>query len=174
MVALIQGEDSLHKLFAGITEHCFQSELGVADPPLIGYVTDLLVRFTRTEAVYKVRNVRGRPLREVADLFAEAQTREAGPRREVFRHIGDFILFWTGVYPESLAPGQSRETSDVLFDFSQQGKRAYSIAGTFDAAPYAEEAPVLQRLSREFELCSLGLSYVRKEWEAECNSRPSD
>ena len=39
------------------------------------------------------------------------------------------------------------------------------LASHFDDEPYQEEAPVLRLLSEEFELCSVGLSHVRKEWE---------
>jgi hypothetical protein len=86
-------------------------------------------------------------------------------RREVHRHIGDFTLFWTGVYPEALNRLQSVMTKDHFIDYCEQGKRAYYIASTFADDPYRDEAPVLRRLSDEFELCAYGLSQVRREWE---------
>ena len=47
-----------------------------------------------------MRSVRGQRLVAVADMLAEAQHREGPARQQVHRHIGDFTLFWTGVYPE--------------------------------------------------------------------------
>ena len=48
-----------------------------------------------------------------------------------------------------------------------QGKRSYYLASTFDEKPYDREAPILRRLSEEFELCTFGLSRVRHLWEQE-------
>ena len=54
---------------------------------------------------------------------------------------------------------------DHFIDYCNQGKRSYFIASTFEDDPYREEAPVLRRLSEQFELCAYGLNQVRKEWE---------
>ena len=54
---------TLNRYFAGIAEYVFQSQLGVVDPPLVDYVSELLMRFVRSESVHKVRNLTGRPLR---------------------------------------------------------------------------------------------------------------
>ena len=37
-------------------------------------------------------------------MMVEAEARIGDARREVHRHIGDFTLFWTGIYPEALGP----------------------------------------------------------------------
>ena len=81
------------------------------------------------------------------------------------RHIGDFTLFWAGVYPETLRRLQSASKSDQLVDYCQQGKRSYRIASTIAADEDTEDNAVLSRLSREFELCAYGLREVRREWE---------
>jgi hypothetical protein len=54
---------------------------------------------------------------------------------------------------------------DHLIDYPTQGKRSYYIASTFEGDPYRDEAPVLRRLSQEFELYAYGLHQVRREWE---------
>ena len=43
---------ALRRYFAGVTEFAFETRLGVADPPLVDYLSDLLTRFIRTDAVY--------------------------------------------------------------------------------------------------------------------------
>jgi hypothetical protein len=98
-------------------------------------------------------------------MVVEAETLPDGgrTRREYFRHIGDFTLFWTGVYPEAVSTARRRGDPDGVLNFTAQGKRAYRIAG--EDARFAEEAPVLRRLSDEFELCAVGLREVRHEWE---------
>lgn len=165
MVAVVRDGESLRRMFAGYTEQTFEVELGIADPPLVDYLADLLSRFVRWEAIFRLRDTVGRRLEEVAEMMLEAEQRQGQPRREVYRHIGDFTLFWTGVYPEALSRLQEASHKDHLLDYTQQGKRSYFIASTFEDDPYRDEAPVLRRLSEEFELCSVGLRRVRQEWE---------
>jgi hypothetical protein len=152
----------LHKLFRGLTESTFMTELGIGDPRLVGYVAGLLARFVPSEAVWRLRDGQGRRLAEVTAMIAAAEAADDDDRRrDCHRHVGDFTLFWTGVYPEALGRLQSSRTPDHLIDFQQQGKRSYYLASTYEG----DEAPVLRRLSAEFELCAFGLSRVRREWE---------
>src|SRR3990172_5838190 len=165
MKPVVADAESLRRLFAATTEHTFQVDLGVADPPLIEYVVDLVVRFVRMDAIFQLRDAVGRRLEEVAEMLLEAEHRQCGPRREIYRHIGDFALFWSGVYPEALARLQAADGRDHLIDYFEQGKRSYYIASTYDEEPYLTQAPVLRRLSEEFELCTYGLNRVRRIWE---------
>src|SRR5262245_48093238 len=165
MVAVVGKPEALRDMFAALTEHTFQVDLGIADTRLTDYLTDLLIRFSRCDALYRFRSVIGRRLEDIAGMMFEAERRQGKPRREIHRHIGDFALFWTGVYPEALSRLQSPDSRDHLLDYLEQGKRSYMIASSFEEEPYQEEAPLLRRLSVEFELCSVGLNQVRKEWE---------
>ena len=157
----------LRRLFAGLAEQTFLTTLGVGDPQVVDYLAALLSRFIHMDAIYRLRNVRGERLEEVADMMleAEAMPPEGRTRREVHRHIGDFTLFWTGVYPETLKHLRTVFSKDHFIDYCEQGKRSYYIASTFEDEPYREEAPVLRRLSDEFELVAYGLNQVRREWE---------
>jgi hypothetical protein len=155
----------LYQFFSGMTEYVFQTRLGVADPPLVEYISAMLTRFIHTDAIYKVRNLSGRRLEEVASMVAEAEARAGDARREVHRHIGDFALFWTGVYPEFLRRMEREGRSDQLLDYRQQGKRAYYIASTIQNDENRGENELLERLSHEFELCAYGLGELRREWE---------
>jgi hypothetical protein len=157
----------LRRFFAGFTEQTFIKTLGVGDPRLVDYLSELLSRFLHVDAIYRLRNSQGRRLEEVAEMIIEAEglPPEGRTRREVHRHIGDFTLFWTGVYPEFVNRLRSALSKDHFIDYCAQGKRSYYIASTFADDPYREEAPVLRRLSEEFELCAYGLNQVRREWE---------
>ena len=157
----------LRRLFAGVTEQTFQSRFGLADPPLIDYLSALLSRFVHVDAIHALRNAVGERLEYVADMVFEVTQLPAEGRttREVHRHIGDFTLFWTGVYPEALARMRSKHCKDYFVDYCSQGKRSYFLASQFEDDPYREESAVLRRLSHEFELCAYGLHEVRREWE---------
>jgi hypothetical protein len=165
MVAVVAKPELLRDMFTALTEHAFQVDLGIADTRLTDYLADMLLRFIRFDSIFRFRSTVGRRLEDVAEMIFEAEQRQGKPRREIYRHIGDFTLFWTGVYPEALSHLQSPDRKDHLLDYLEQGKRSYLIASEYDDAPYQDEAPILRRLSVEFELCSVGLQQVRKEWE---------
>ena len=152
----------LHRMFRGLTEQTFEAELGIADPPLVGYVAGLLVRFVPSHPPSMLRDEAGRRLVDVAAMLAEAvASGEDDRRRECHRQIGDFALFWTGVYPESVPRLRDAMAADALIDYQAQGKRSYYLASTY----HGDDAAVLRRLSVEFDLCAFGLSRVRREWE---------
>jgi hypothetical protein len=162
----------LQRFFAGLTESAFQTRLGVADPPLLEYISDLLVRFVHCDTIYRVRNLTGSRLDQVADMLAEAEARIGQSKREVHRHIGDFTLFWSGLFPEALRRMRSPTRKDALVDYCQRGKRSYYIASTIRQRDDDEQCDVLERLSHDFELCVYGLGEVRREWERRDDSAP--
>jgi len=163
---------TLRRFFAGLAESTFQTQLGVADPPLTDYVAELMVRFVRSDAVYRVRDLAGRRMDDLADMLIEADHRIGEAKREVHRHVGDFALFWTGVYPEALERRGGKLKKDSLLNYTEQGKRAYYIASTIPADETAPRAEVLQRLSEQFELCAYGLQELRRELEARDDDSP--
>ncbi|MDR3635064.1 MAG: hypothetical protein P4L84_14765 [Isosphaeraceae bacterium] len=148
------------------------ADLGIGDPKLVGYVANLLACFVPSQTVWRLRDAEGRRLSEVAAMIAEAESAaDDQRRRECHRHVGDYTLFWTGVYPEALGRLKSTLSADHLIDYQQQGKRSYYVASTLEDG---DEAPVLRRLSCEFELCAFGLSRVRREWERLETEPPPD
>jgi hypothetical protein len=161
-----------HRYFTGLAEAAFQGRLGVADPPLVEYIARLLVRFVHIDALYRIRDLVGRRLDEVVEMVGEAEQRVGNARREVHRQIGDFSLFWTGIYPETLKRLHSVERKDHFVDYCQQGKRSYYIASTYRDGEYADESSVLERISQQFELCAYGLNEIRRQWEQEAEESP--
>ena len=160
-------DQTVRKYFSGLAESTFVGEMGVADPPLIDYVSDLLVRFIRSDVVHRLRGVTGRPMLSVTEMVAEATERIGSARHDLHRHIGDFTLFWAGVYPEALRGGATPE-GDPFIDYCREGKRAYHLASQLAAhsIELAQPEPeLLERLSSCFELCCYGLREVRRHWE---------
>ena len=158
----------LRRLFTGLVEHAFCAEVGMCDPTLTDYVTDLLVSFTHIDRLNAIRHASGKRLEQVAAMLAVAsEEHPATPverDRVMYRHIGDYTLFWAGVYPEQLKL-VTRDPSDVMLDYVSQGKRSYAIvshlAGENDAPP----SSLFRHLSEDFEFCLYGLGLVRRGWE---------
>ncbi|TWT41705.1 hypothetical protein RAS1_28260 [Phycisphaerae bacterium RAS1] len=160
-------EHPLRRLLAGLVENTFTAEVGICDPAVTEYVSGLLVDFVHVDRIFRLRTVDGEAIRDLSRMEAEAhlvggadQSRRA---RLVNRYIGDFTLFWTGVYPEALRPRCSG--ADRLREYLLQGKRSYTIAS--ELTPQGEHPPaeLLRALSDEFEFCVHGLQLVRGELE---------
>ena len=123
------------------------AELGIGDPGLVGYVADLLARFVPSQDVWQVRDAQGRRLTEVAAMVAEAEaSADADRRRECHRHVGDFTLFWTGVYPEALGKLRAADSADHLVNYQAQGKRSYYLASTLGDDEAAGPPPPERRV----------------------------
>lgn len=175
MAREIPEDHPLHRLFRGLTETTFLDELGIGDPRLVGYVSGLLARFVSSSGVWAIHDANGRQVRGVTAMIAEAEAAvDPDRRRECHRHVGDFTLYFTGVFPEAIGAlqGKGRAGAEPLIRFQEQGKRSYRLAGT--AKVDDDQAAVLLRLSDQFELCAFGLSKVRREWERLDPPPPSD
>jgi hypothetical protein len=159
----------LRDLFQALVEHTFQRELGLREPALAGYVGNILVDFVHRDQIYRLRDTAGRPIEEVAEMLVQGDVQlEATSfeqERAVHKHIGDFTLFWTGVYPEMLRFARAATRKDHLVDYVQQGRRSYGLASTFTYPPHDQEAPILKRLSDDFEICMVGLNMVRRQMD---------
>ena len=157
----------LEQFFSGWTEFVFQTELGLADPPLTDYLSRLLLRFTRTDSLYWMSEKSERLSCEVAQMARYASSREGSERRAIHRRIGDLTLFWSGVCPQGL----QRENALMANhrQVRQIGKSAYRIASMLRAEQEEQEAPgeVLERLSELFEVCAEGLREVQRQWRSE-------
>jgi len=163
---------SVHPLrtwFSGLVESVFNVEVGVADPSLVDYLVDLLTDFVSMERINILHDGSGRKVEDVAEMITEAEARlSPGPfnrRLAVHRHIGDFTLFWTGLYPEQLRNLRRRAERDALLSYFEQGKRSYAIASDLAVPTDKPPACLLRTLSDEFERCVYGLGLVRKAWQ---------
>ncbi len=172
MPAPISDQHSLRKLFVILTEKNFYERLGWPDVHVIKYISDLLVDFIHMENVYKLKSASGKQFKEVAQMLLEGENQSiAGSKereREIHRHIGDYTLFMMGIFPEYL---RRLKTSvlishpDVLMDYVKVGKRSYRIVSEFSSGSFREIAPLFRKLSEHFELCVMGLAYIRHDMD---------
>lgn len=164
----IRPDHPLRRLFAGLVEHTFFTEVGMCDPSLSVYLADLLVTFTHVDRLNAIRNAQGKRLDQIAAMLAvladDPPATAAERDRRLYRHIGDYTLFWAGVYPEQLRR-VSRDRSDVLLDYVSQGKRSYAIVSELAGEDDAPPSSLFRHLSEDFEYCLYGLGLVRRGWE---------
>ncbi len=161
----IRDDHPLKRLFTGLVEHAFQTELGICDPALADYVSDLLVDFVRIDEMVIANEATGKPVSEIAEMIARFEGSESitDTTRDpyIHRRIGDYTLFWTGVYPEGVRRSTKATWSDRVSDYVTFGKRSYAIASELTPPDVDPPSRILRRLSEDFETCACGLGIVR-------------
>ena len=164
----IAKDHPLRRLFAGQVEQVFCAEVGMCDPRLTDYMVDPLVDFTRMDRLVVLRNAAEKTLEQVAVQLMLHETQRPLNEQErdctVYRHIGDYSLFWAGMYPEHLRAA-SRKSTDLFLNYVAQGKKSYAIVSEMAGDSYVPPPVLFRNLSDEFETCLHGLGLVRKSWE---------
>ncbi len=141
------------------------------DAEMAAYVGDLLIDFVHADNLYRIRNSRGKRLEEVGEMLLESNPLLGAPsferEREVRKHIGDYTLFLTGMFPEYVATLPRRGLRlDSLIDYVKAGKESYRIVAAFDQFEYRHAARLFSRLAERFEYCVYGLNRLKGDLEA--------
>ncbi|HUX43270.1 MAG TPA: hypothetical protein VMV57_00835 [Terracidiphilus sp.] len=159
----------LEPFFQQAVRNSYEGKLGLHDPEVTGYVARLLCEFSEAENLYRVRDAMGRPVKELEAMLEAADPINGSAlsfdaERSVRKHIGDYALFVSGMYPEAIAPGRRhRGPHASLGELIHVGKESYFIVSQFNLFEYEQEAPLFARLSDWFERCILGLTLVRED-----------
>jgi hypothetical protein len=102
----ISREHPLRQLFGELVQRHFFRGVQLYDPDVAEYVTGILTDFTHVGNLYRIRNARGRRIEEVAEMLVESNpllgASSFDREREVRKHVGDFTLFFTGLFPEAV------------------------------------------------------------------------
>lgn len=157
----------LYLLFRELVQDSLAKEApGRAMDDVEAYVTDLLFQFLRTDRVYAIKDQAGRGLTSVYEMLAEGDVRLNADtferEREVHKHIGDYILFWSGVNPDYLRRLKLDNGRDLVCDYSLQGRQSYHVVSTFDYRPYDQEAPTFRKMSDGFDDLAAALGRIRR------------
>jgi len=162
--------ESLRQLFSGTVQHVFYVDMGIADPRCTDYLADMLSKLIHVDDFYPFRDATGRRIRNLAEMVTDADlgddVSDWQRQRTVHQHIGDFALFWTGVFPEGLRKLARIGVANRLNDYLEQGKRSYAIASELASQQDNPPSRVLKRLSDDFEFFMYGLNLCRQEWGA--------
>jgi hypothetical protein len=166
-----RGEHSLRQFFENLVWRHFTEDVRLEEPSITQYVSDLLSSFAHIKNLYQIRNAYGKQLDDVGEMLVESnpvlEATSFDRERAVRKHVGDYTLFMTGLFPESVAKSNQakRRRLDAYIDFVQAGKESYAIVSSFDQFEYRREAPLFRRLSENFELCVVGLNLVKQDLE---------
>ena len=166
---MIPESHPLRQLFFELVEHHYDDDVGLHDSAVHSYVAAMLTEFCRVDQLYKVRDAAGRPLHDVGEMLLESDP-VYGPapsfdrERQVRKHIGDYALFFAGMFPESINRWRLRRARlEGFIDFVKAGKESYYIVSQFDQFEYTRVAPLFKQLSEDFERCVYGLNMVKND-----------
>jgi hypothetical protein len=166
---MIPESHPLQRLFQDLVGRHYAEEIGIRDPQIVAYVSHLLAEFCDAEQLFKICDAANRPLEDLGEMLLEADP-VYGPatsfdrERQVRKHIGDYALFFAGMFPESLNRFRlRRQRLENLIEWVRAGKESYYIVSKFEHFEYAKVAPLFASLSRNFESCVYGLNMVKNE-----------
>jgi hypothetical protein len=104
----------------------------------------ILCEFISAENLYKIRDVSGKCLEDIADMLLEGNVllNASSFEREfqVHKHIGDYTLFMLSMFPSSLVTKKGKEfilgkivipDASLSEHYMLQGQRSYRIAAEF-------------------------------------------
>jgi hypothetical protein len=159
----------LQQLFEDLVGQHYADEVGIRDPQVVGYVSNLLAEFCESEQLFKIKDAYNRPLTDVGEMLLESNP-VYGPaasfdrERQVRKHIGDYTLFFAGMFPESINHFRlRRQRLENFVDWVKAGKESYYIVSKFEHFEYAKVAPLFAILSQNFEGCVYGLNMVKND-----------
>jgi hypothetical protein len=166
---MVSESHPLQQLFLELVGRHYAEEIGIRNPQIVGYVAHLLAEFCDVEQLFKIRNAAGRNLADVGEMLLESDP-VYGPapsfdhERQVRKHIGDYTLFFTGMFPESINHFRLRRNRMENFvDWMKAGKESYYIVSKFEFFEYTKVAPLFASLSQNFEQCVYGLNLVKND-----------
>ena len=138
----------------------------------------ILCEFIHTDNLYRIRDVSGRSLEDMADLLAEGNVllnaRSFEREFQVHKHIGDYTLFMLGMFPTTLTMRRGKEFilgrlvvpgASLSDQYMLQGRRSYKIASEFT------HGDLFLELSSNFPLYKNILELVRIYLETEDTKR---
>ena len=166
---MIPESHPLQKLFIELVGRHYAEEIGIRDPQIVNYVAHLMTEFCEVEQLFKIRDAAGQALTDVGLMLMESDP-VFGPapsfdrERQVRKHIGDYTLFFAGMFPESINHFRLRRNRlENFVDWMKAGKESYYIVSKFEHFEYMKVAPLFASLSSHFEQCVYGLNRVKSD-----------
>ncbi len=145
--------------FGLLTEDAFP-KAGVHYPEIAAYAAGMLTEYVRAERMFNPlwRADREAETENLIDMVKHANSQSGFLRAVAARHVGDFTMLMSGVFPDNL---EARGISPDFYAF--QGKNAYSAASVYYKRRMRDFGLLLSGMADYFEKCVDGLNRIRKE-----------
>lgn len=129
------------------------------------YLANMLATFVQTSRLYKIEKNDEDKYRYIVDMIEEIQRSDSVRRFYIYCHIGNYTLFFIGMFSEYIEHKfkykKTLVDSRYYVDF---GKTYFGLASEHDMARRHELDDTLHSLSEGFEIITKLLQYMRKEY----------
>lgn len=129
------------------------------------YLANMLSMFAQTARLDKIEKDDAEQCRYIIDMIKESQRADNARRFYIYCYIGNYTLFFTGMFPEYLE--HQFKYKKTLIDsryYIDFGKTYFGLASEHEMARQHELDETLYSLSEGFEVIAKLLQYMRKEY----------
>lgn len=143
---------------AEVSEHCYfyivvrhvLRRAGIDDRRLADYVAEMLATFLREEHASALRDDEGKPMRYVFEMLAAMREADDRTRFCIHAHLGNHLLFVTGLFPQHIRRQRDRRGAPDLGYYEGMGRSSYRAASDHRLAPAYDLDGVLGDLAEAF------------------------
>ncbi|MCH8274991.1 MAG: hypothetical protein IH851_09395 [Armatimonadetes bacterium] len=165
----ISENHALREFFRSLVHDSLAVTTGLNDRDVEEYLSGLITEFMHADASALV--VGDEAIEDLTKMVVAGDVRLGADSfdraRVVHKHIGDYVMFWSGIFPEQTERMRRRGEAAGLVNPVRLGKASYHLVSTFVHGDYAQEAPLFKRLSNGFETYLFALHLVREAWETD-------
>lgn len=165
--AKVSEEHPLREFFRSLVHNSLSVKLGLHDADIENYLCGLVTEFMHADA--SLLPDRDKTVEDIVEMLATGDVLLGADsferERQVHKHVGDYIMFWGGLFPEHLAMLRKQARPSGMIDHVSQGKASYYLVSTFVHGDYAREATLFKNLSEDFEAYLFALHLVREAWD---------
>jgi hypothetical protein len=132
-------------------------ETGIADRRLCDYVASLLETFSKTARMKSPADGAGGPIQYLSDMLLAL--RKASPSQEflIRAHVGNYSLFITGIFHESVQKRSERGAPDFSF-YEETGRMNYKVVASHSVARACDLSDIYAALAEQFHEIRLALN----------------
>lgn len=137
----------------------------LGDGRVINYIANLLSLFVKTDRLYRIHRHDEQTHQYLTDMIQEAANADARRQFLIYSHIGNYSLYVTGLFPQSIEYRLRYKHRPVNTQFYIDfGREYYERASAHAIAREYELDEVFFRLSIMFEVYKEALNHLARQY----------
>jgi hypothetical protein len=130
---------------------------GIDDRRLSDYIASLLEKFSCVRRLNSAGDNAGNGSTYLCDLLLALRTADSSRAFLLRTHAGNYALFLTGIFPESIERRSRRGAPDTSY-YEEIGRTSFRLASQHRVARECQLAEIFQHLADEFRRVRLALN----------------
>jgi hypothetical protein len=132
-------------------------QTGLSDRRVCDYLASLLETFSQTARMKSPADGQTNPVQYVSDMLIALRGASAEQTFFIRAHVGNYSLFITGIFHETVQSRSQRGAPDMDF-YEEIGRSNFKAAAAHQVARSCELTPVYERLAEGFREARLALN----------------